>query len=118
MSRFRGMVQEDYGKQINDAGWGLFMNMLCNKAESAGCRVVFVDPTNTTECSRCGATVEKSIRDRIHCCPKCGLVNDRDLNASINILKRGISTAGHAGSNACGDGFARWPSMKQEVLAL
>lgn len=105
----KDMVQEDYGKQINDAGWGLFTNMLCDKAESAGCKVVFVDPANTTkECSRCGAIVKKSIRDRTHCCPVCGLVIDRDLNASINILKRGVSTAGHAGSNACGDGLARY----------
>ena len=31
----KGIVQERFGKQINDAGWGLLANMLCYKAESA-----------------------------------------------------------------------------------
>jgi putative transposase len=33
--------------------------------------------------------VKKSLSDRIHNCPHCGLVLDRDLNASINILRIG-----------------------------
>jgi len=54
----KGMVEERFGKQINDAGWGLFASMLCYKAESAGCRVVFVNPKGTTQqCSRCGTVV-------------------------------------------------------------
>ncbi len=30
------------------------------------------------------------LKDRIHDCPHCGLKLDRDLNASLNILQRGI----------------------------
>lgn len=85
----KGMVQERFGKQINDAGWGMLAGMLCYKAENAGCRVVFVDPKGTTqECSRCGTVVPKGLVDRVHNCPSCGLVLDRDLNAAYNILKR------------------------------
>jgi putative transposase len=85
----KDMVQERFGKQINDAGWGMLANMICYKAESAGCKVVFVDPAGTTqECSRCGTAVPKVLWEREHRCPKCGLVLDRDLNASINILNR------------------------------
>ncbi|RLF85089.1 transposase, partial [Thermococci archaeon] len=40
--------------------------------------------------SRCGAVVELSFSDRVFACPKCGLVLERDLNASFNILKRGL----------------------------
>jgi putative transposase len=96
------MAEENYGKQINDAGWNMFANMLAYKAEGAGCRVVFVDPKNTTkECNRCGTITEKTLRDRMHNCPCCGLTIDRDLNAAYVILKR--ATEGHSGSNASGN---------------
>ena len=97
------MSMEGLGKSINDAGWNEFSNMLCYKAEEAGCRVVFVDPDGTTkECSSCGQIVDKELKERQHNCPSCGLSMDRDLNASINILNR--ATAGQAGSNARGVG--------------
>ena len=96
----KGMVQERFGKQINDAGWGMLASMLCYKAENAGCRVVFVNPEGTTQqCSRCGTVVPKTLADRVHNCPSCGLVLDRDLNAALNILKR--STVGYAELEAC-----------------
>ncbi|MFN7511523.1 zinc ribbon domain-containing protein, partial [Microcystis sp.] len=47
-------------------------------------------------CSNCGETVKKSLSTRTHQC-KCGCVLDRDENAAINILKRGLSTVGHQG---------------------
>ncbi|NYZ76639.1 transposase [Candidatus Micrarchaeota archaeon] len=116
------MREQDYGKQINDAGWDMFANMLAYKAEGAGCRVVFVDPRNTTqECSNCGAITEKTLSDRMHNCPYCGLNIDRDLNAARNILIR--ATAGQAGSNACNSlqkerDVALATSMKQEAHIL
>ena len=97
----KSMVQEKFGKQINDAGWGTLAGMLCYKAESAGCKVVFVNPSGTTQqCSRCGTVVPKGLADRVHNCPCCGLILDRDLNAARNILKR--CTVGHTEINACG----------------
>ena len=96
----KDMVQEKYGKQINDAGWGMLTSMLCYKAESAGCRIVFVAAEGTTqECSRCGTIVPKTLLDRVHNCPNCGLILDRDLNSAYNILKR--STVGHTETEAC-----------------
>lgn len=107
------MATQGHGKGINDAGWGIFANILCYKAESAGCRVVFVNPKNTSkECSSCGKLVGKTLYERHHDCSFCGLSIDRDVNASINILKR--ATAGQAGSNACGDGTTV-PSVNQEA---
>jgi predicted RNA-binding Zn-ribbon protein involved in translation (DUF1610 family) len=54
----------------------------------AGRDIVLVDPRNTSQmCSRCGDMVNKGLEDRMHVCPGCGLVMDRDLNAAKNILK-------------------------------
>ena len=110
------MAEQNYGKQINDAGWNTFANMVSYKAESAGCRIVFVNPHNTTqECSNCHDIVKKELSDRIHDCPYCGLVMDRDLNAAKNILIR--ATAGLAECQASGDGDSL-PSLKEEAHTI
>jgi putative transposase len=109
------MVQKKFGKQINDAGWGTMAHMLCYKAESAGCKVVFVDPAGTTkECSKCGTIVPKQLWEREHRCPKCGLVLDRDLNAAINILNR---TVGHTGIKLVESSQVE-QTLKQEAQAF
>lgn len=87
----KSMVEQNFGKQINDAGWAKLADMISYKAGSAGCEVVFVDPKDTSkQCSKCGTIVPKTLADREHRCPQCGLVLDRDLNASINILNRAV----------------------------
>ena len=73
---------------ILDAGWGQFQSFCVAKAASAGRQVVLVDPYNTSQhCSGCGELVPKSLEERTHRCPHCGLVIDRDHNAAINILR-------------------------------
>jgi putative transposase len=85
----KNMVENHHlAKSISDAGWSEFLAMLCYKAEEAGSRVVKVNPSGTSqECSRCGTTVVKDLSVRVHRCPHCGLVLDRDVNAARNILK-------------------------------
>ena len=81
-------------KSISEQAWGRFITLLNEKAESAGVTVVAVDPKGTSqECSSCGATVQKNLSVRTHKC-SCGYQADRDVNAAINILHRGISIAG------------------------
>ncbi len=106
-------IAEEHGKGVSDAGWSIFTDILSYKAESAGIKVVFVNPKNTSkDCSRCGTCVPKELWERQHNCPSCGLSMDRDLNAAINILNR--ATGGTPGSNACGD-VSLETSMKQEA---
>lgn len=108
------MTERRLGKQINDASWSRFASFICYKAESAGCRVVFVDPRGTTKtCSKCGLQQEMPLKMREFACNACGLLLDRDLNAANNILAR--ATAGMAGSNAWGDGEVS-PPRNQETL--
>ncbi len=81
------MVQSNLGKSISDVGWSSFTNMLAYKAESAGCKVVFVNPYNTSQqCSSCNTIVKKSLNVRVHDCSNCGLTINRDVNAAVNIL--------------------------------
>jgi putative transposase len=76
-------------KSISDAGWGQFLDILTAKAESAGHRVVRVNPRFTSQkCFKCGEIVQKSVSVRTHICPSCGYIEDRDVNAAKNILNR------------------------------
>jgi len=82
-------------KSIADVAWNLFITITESKAEDAGSRVILVNPRNTSQmCSRCGMIVAKTLSDRIHSCPHCGLVMDRDQNAAINIMRLGLQSQG------------------------
>ncbi len=85
-----GMVKNHHlAKSIMDASWGAFLNILTAKAESAGHEVIRVNPRYTSQkCYRCGERIQKSLSVRTHICPHCGYVEDRDVNAAKNILKR------------------------------
>jgi len=91
------MVQNhSLSKSILDAGWGQFLAILSNKAESAGHQMIRVNPRFTSQkCSQCGEFVQKSLSVRTHICPFCGYVADRDVNAANNILKRARPGHGH-----------------------
>jgi putative transposase len=82
-------------KSISDAAWNQLVQYTVYKAEDAGRSVVLVDPRNTSKiCSQCGSIVEKDLSVRTYSCPNCGLEIDRDLNASLNILARGLASVG------------------------
>ena len=86
-------------KSMLDAGWGQFVALCSHKAEEAGGKVVRVSPKNTSQaCSGCGRLVKKDLSCRVHACPHCGLVLDRDENAAINILARYQEQPAGAGS--------------------
>ena len=87
-----GMSRGVLSKQIMDASWSSFFQMLKYKAESADKRVMEVNPNYTSQdCSQCGNRVKKDLSEREHHCLQCGLKLDRDVNASINILGLGLS---------------------------
>ena len=86
-----GLSKSRLAKGIHDSSWGQLLSFLSYKAESAGSQVVSVDPRYTSQvCSRCGSIVPKSLSVRVHSCPDCGLVLDRDHNAAINILNKAL----------------------------
>jgi putative transposase len=85
------MLQNGHlSRAAHDVGLGMFRRLLTYKAINAGCELVFVNPRNTSQaCSGCGSIVLKDLNVRVHHCPDCGLVLDRDVNAARNILALG-----------------------------
>lgn len=83
------MVQNHHlALSISDSSWGTLRYYLTYKAESAGGEVIAVPPHFTSQtCSRCGASVQKSLSVRTHSCSECGYRADRDVNAAQNILQ-------------------------------
>jgi putative transposase len=88
-----GMIRNrKLAKSISDASWSTFVSMLEYKCNWYGKTLVKIDrfyPSSKT-CSNCGHKEEKMpLNIREWTCPSCGEHHDRDLNASINILKKG-----------------------------
>ena len=92
----RGMTRL-WGRKVNDLAFRLFVQKLEHVASKYGTKVVKVDrfyPSSKT-CSVCQYVNERlSLRDRSWTCPSCGPSHDRDLNASVNILRQGIASSG------------------------
>lgn len=97
-------------RSISDAGWGEFGRQLAYKSLWNGNLLVEVGrffPSSKT-CSDCGAINQRlRLSDREWVCAECGVVHDRDLNASMNIEAEGLrllqTTVGLTGSHACGE---------------
>ena len=74
-----------------DVGLGMFKPMLLYKALALGGTVVVADRffPSTQRCSRCGnirtGDEKLVLNDRMYRCVACGLVEDRDLNAALNL---------------------------------
>ena len=82
-------------RSLLDASIGALYQMVAYKAEEAGGHLEVVAPHGTSQrCSQCGTKVEKDLSVRIHVCPHCGYVADRDINAAKNILLLGLTQAG------------------------
>lgn len=94
-----GLAKTSMAKSVLDAGWSQLRKQLAYKAVRHGARFEQVDERFTTQvCSDCGklpdsrpnGIADLGIREW-RCCD-CGAVHDRDLNAALNILRRGRAT--------------------------
>jgi len=80
-------------KSISDSSWNSFFQQLEYKAGRAGILFKKISPYNTSQkCSRCNNLVKKSLAQRTHNCPFCGLKIDRDHNAAKNIKQKGLDS--------------------------
>lgn len=81
-------------QHIASASWSKFFDMLTYKSVWYGNDIVKVPtmyPSSQT-CSCCGYknTLVKNLAVRVWECPECHTVHNRDTNASINILNKGL----------------------------
>ncbi|EQD38386.1 ISSoc7, transposase [mine drainage metagenome] len=91
-------------RSLSDASFGEFVRQLECKCRWDGSRLVKADPfyPSTKKCSCCGnGKEEMPLSERIYHGPVCGLVIDRDLNASRNLAMLAASSA--ESLNACGE---------------
>lgn len=79
-------------KSISNQSWRMFREMLEYKCKWYGKQLIVVKPNYTSQiCSNCGYhSGKKPLEIREWTCPKCNTHHDRDINASINILNRGL----------------------------
>ena len=86
----QGLASGILAKSVHDASWSSFIAKLAYKAESAGRVLVKVDPRGTSQHCTCGAHVSKTLGQRWHQCPACGLSLARDHVSAQLILSRGL----------------------------
>ena len=90
--RVKNMLQNHkLARAISEVSWAEFRTMLEYKASWNG-REIVIAPSNYASsqlCSKCGYKNSdvKNLALRKWTCPKCGAKHDRDINASINLLK-------------------------------
>jgi putative transposase len=78
-------------RSILDAGWGIFLSILANKAESAGRQVIPVDARNTSRTCpdpACGHVAAGNRDGEAFRCVACGLIEHADRVGAINISYR------------------------------
>ena len=89
----KGLLKTRLAKSISDSGWTKFLTYLKYKAEWYGRTFIQVDRffPSSKLCHRCGhKNDDLALHDRTWCCPACGEIHDRDVNASINLYFVGL----------------------------
>ena len=85
-----GLSKGFLSKQVHDASWGSFFQMIRYKAANAGKELKEVNPRNTSQTCVCGEPNKKDLSVRWHQCKVCGLSIHRDICSAQVILKIGL----------------------------
>jgi len=81
-------------KSISDVSWSKFFTMISYKSYFYGTEIVKIPKfyASSQTCSCCGSKhpITKDLGVRKWVCPTCNTTLDRDVNAAINILNKGL----------------------------
>lgn len=94
------MKNHSLARAIGDASWNSFILKLEYKAAAAGVHLVKIDQwfASSKTCHCCGHKApEMPLNVRFWQCPACGVEHDRDINAAVNIQRKGINDLNAAG---------------------
>ena len=79
-------------RSITEQTWGILRQQLTYKAAWAGRELVVVDPKFTSQrCSGCGAVSAEHRQGKRYECAECGMTEDADVNAALNILHKALT---------------------------
>ncbi|MBV9648397.1 MAG: transposase, partial [Candidatus Eremiobacteraeota bacterium] len=79
-------------RAIADAGWGMLVTLMREKAEYAVRTIVEVPAKNTSRtCAECGNVAKGNRKGAVFACVRCGHREDADVNAARVILARAQS---------------------------
>jgi putative transposase len=110
----KGLAKTRLAQSILDVAWGAFLNIVQAVAVKCGKLAIAENPNGTSQkCSGCGELLQKTLTDRVHSCPHCGLVIDGDCNGAINILHRAQRTVGLGFAGGSSD-----PSPEKQQLSI
>ena len=118
--RIKNMVKNhNLAQSINDAGWGMFIDMLKYKSDWYGVNLLQI-PTfeaSTKVCNVCEVTNETlTLKDRGWLCASCGTLHHRDVNAAKVIKNYCIKNSGGASTIEPVESLTIVGAMKQEVI--
>jgi putative transposase len=117
------MKNHNLAQAFSDVSLGTFYDMLEYKANWNNKIIVKIDkyfPSSKT-CSVCNyINQDLTLKDREWVCPNCNTIHDRDLNASINILKQGLNILSGSGTESDlkqkhGEALPIGESVKHEI---
>ena len=87
----KGRIYKKFMNKLQRWSYPLVINKLLRLCEEQGINLVKVSPAYTSQqCSNCKTICKSHRQGEIYKCKVCGLLIDSDMNASINILHRGI----------------------------
>jgi putative transposase len=77
-------------RSIHDVGWGVFLGVLADKADSAGRVLIPVNPRDTSRtCPECGHVAEENrVTQAEFVCVACGHAANADVVGALNVASR------------------------------
>ena len=80
----------EYRSRLNSWSYFELQRQIEYKAKWEGIPVIYVNPQKTSStCAICGCEVSECTERKVYC-HKCNRIVDRDENAALNIVKRGL----------------------------